>query len=87
MRGGAQAADRAIPCDYCGARHTVSERLERLRRIFARCDDGIAFTDLVEAWSHIYGGTRGERMLYRDLALIGAVRLAGEWHLQREARP
>lgn len=59
-------AAREPPCDYCGERHTPSQRSALAARLLSR---GAAPEVIREEWAHIWPRTpAGERLWYRDAA-------------------
>lgn len=75
-----------LPCLDCGMRHTEERRHKILARLLP-----MTTHEIREAWSCIWSSpsessSSGERLLYRDLAAIGAVRDGGTYSLARESR-
>ena len=64
-------------CRQCGYSHAKTDRQVYLRRTLPNKAE-----DIKDIWPCIYGGTSGERQLFRDLRDIGAQQYEkfGEWH-------
>lgn len=65
------------PCMECGLPHSPVRRRAVLRRMLPATSG-----EVLEAWPHLWSGTKfGRELLRRDLRELGAVSHGGEWSL------